>query len=221
MIPILLALWMATSSTAWTQSTKAPKAIVSTELPHLIAHIDNALQIVAQQNDAVRIEQLSATFQAYDASKESIEIKGDNGSFLIHPKAIGTVEIHIAIGDSIEVKTLQVKAMQAVGRLGNHGATSDTKIKAAEFKAQHGIIAQVECCGFDAKCKVEGFQTIRISRQNQAERATNKGARFGAETQKLIEKAVSGDLYVFRQIAYRCPAAKELQRLEDMIFEIE
>jgi len=37
--------------------------------------------------------------------------------------------------------------------------------------------------------------------------------------QEIIKKAVWGDLYIFRNIDYYCPST-EIQRAEDMIFEI-
>ncbi|MFM9950901.1 MAG: GldM family protein [Saprospiraceae bacterium] len=65
------------------------------------------------------------------------------------------------------------------------------------------------------------FQTIRIGANNEIERAVNKGARFDQQTRKIILKAESGDIFIFRQIKYKCPGSRHPQRLDDMIFEIE
>ncbi len=203
------------------QRREALKSIISIENQHLIAKVDNYFRIVAQQNRPVAISQLSATFQEYNKEKEAIEISYRNGFFMINPKTIGVVEIKISIGDTVETKILRVNPIEAVGRLGRYKANSDTKIGVAEFKAQLGISANIECCGFDARCRVLGFKMIRISNRNQVEKRVNIGGKYDEQTKKIIMKAESGDIYVFRQIKYRCSGAGMTQRLDDMIFEIK
>lgn len=217
----ILIIWVGSFSMTFGQSGKALKSIVSIENQYLIAGVDNLIRIVAQQNEPVSINQLNANFQVYNAEKVPIEIVGGNGYFIIRPDTIGIVEINIAIGDTIEIKALRVKPIEAVGRLSRYGANTDKKIGVGEFKAQMGIIASVECCGFDAKCQVLKFQTIRIGVNNEIERAVNKGAKFDQQTRGIIMKAVSGDIFIFRQIKYKCPGSGKPQRLDDMIFEIE
>ena len=161
------------------------KSLVSLEHKHLIAQIENPIHIVAQQKEPVSIHQLSATFQSYfDSPVQSIKISEGNGYFIIQPDSIGIVELKIKIGDTIETKKIRVKAIEAVGRLGRFKANEDKKIGVGEFKAQEGIIANVECCGFDAKCKVIGFETLRISKKNITRRSINQGGRFSVVTRK-------------------------------------
>ena len=107
------------------------------------------------------------------------------------------------------------------GYLGGAYGYVDKQIGIGEFKAQGGIAAVVLCCGFDAKCKVERFETIRINKENQAERNINEGPRFIGAVKEMILKAESGDIYIFRNIEYRCPGSQNLKRLDDMIFEIK
>lgn len=203
------------------QNRKPVRALLSIENHYLIAKFNNPIRIVAQQNQPVSINQLSATFQGINLEKEEIEITKKGEYFIINPTSIGTVEIQIRIDDEVEKKSLVVRPMEAVGRLGRHRANSDTKIKVAEFKAQLGIIASIECCGFDAKCRVLGFQVLRINNRNQTERAINQGGKFTGKTKEIIMKAKLGDLFIFRQIKYQCPGSKKPQRLDDMIFEIQ
>lgn len=217
----ILIILIGSFSMTYGQLEKPLKSIVSIENQYLIVGFDNAIRIVAQQNEPVSISQLSANFHVYNSEKVPIEIAVGNGYFIIRPDTIGIVEINITIGDTIETKTLRAKPIEAVGRLSKYGANTDKKIGIGEFKAQMGIIARVECCGFDAKCNVLGFQTIRISNRNQVERRINKEGRFEEETREIIMKAESGDIYVFRQIKYKCPGSEKTQRLDDMIFEIE
>jgi hypothetical protein len=217
----VLVFWVVNSLTTFGQVGRPLKSIISIENQYLIAKVDNPIRIVVQQSEPVSIKQLNATIQAYNSAKVPIEIALGSGYFIIRPDTIGIVELNITIGDTIETKTLRVRPMEAVGRLGRHGANTDKKIGIGEFKAQMGIIANVECCGFDAKCQVLGYQILRISNRNQSDRTVNKGGRFEENTRKLVMKAESGDIYIFRQIKYKCPGSENPQRLEDMIFEIE
>jgi GldM C-terminal domain len=216
-----LIIWMVNSLPAFGQVGKPLMSIISIENQYLIAKINNPIRIVAQQIEPVSIKQLNATFQVYNSEKVPIEIVEGRGYFIIRPDTIGIVELNITIGDTIERKTLRVKPIEAVGRLGRYGANTDEKITVGAFKAQMGIIANIECCGFDARCQVLGYQVLRISDRNQTDRTINKGARFEENTRKIIMKAESGDIYIFRQIKYKCPGSENSQRLDDMIFEIQ
>ncbi|TVM02565.1 MAG: hypothetical protein CV087_09400 [Candidatus Brocadia sp. WS118] len=217
----VLIFWMVNSLATFGQVGKPLKSIISIENQYLIAKVDNPIRVVAQQNEPVSIKQLNATIQVYNSEKVPIEIVEGRGYFIIRPDTIGIVELNITTGDTIETKTLRVKPIEAVGRLGRYGANTDEKIGIGEFKAQMGIIANVECCGFDARCQVLGYQMLRISNRNQIDRTVNKGARFEENTRGIIMKAESGDIYIFRQIKYKCPCSENYQRLDDMIFEIE
>lgn len=217
----ILIIWAGGFSMTFGQIGKPLKSIISIENQNLVVGIDNPIRIVAQQNEPVSINQLNAYFQVYNSKKVPIEIVEGNGYFVIRPDTIGTVEMNITIGDTIEIKTLRVRPIEAVGRLSMYGANTDEKIGVGEFKAQRGIMAVVECCGFDARCSVLEFQTIRISNQNQVERRINKGGRFEEATREVVLKAESGDIYIFRQIKYKCPGSEKPQRLDDMIFEIK
>ena len=195
--------------------------MVLIENKYLIAYLDNPIRIIAQQEKPISINQLSATIQAYDSEKQQIEIMERKGNFYIHPDTIGTVEIKIKLSDTTETKRLIVNPLEAVGRLGRHKANSDKKFGVGEFKAQAGIIASIECCDISARCKVLGFRVMRISKKNEVERAVNQGAKFEEKTRKIIRNAKPGDLFIFREIKYRCPGSAYSQRLDNMIFELE
>lgn len=179
------------------------------------------MRIVAQQTEPVSLRQLSATFQVYDGQKVPIEITERKGYFTIRPDSIGMVEIHIAVGDTTEIRTLRVKPMPAVGRLGRFCGNTGEKIDVGEFKAQMGLTANIEYGDICGSCQILGYQVLRVSSRNEVEKALNRGARFGQHTQAIIMKAEPGDVFIFREIRYKCPGAASPQRLEDMVFEVE
>lgn len=191
----------------------------------LIAGINNSISIVALQQVPITVEQIAAyliTPSRYLEDKEPIELKVEQeyGKFMIRPDSIGVVEFYIEINGTKVRKVLKVKPLEAVCRLSRYKANTEAKIPSAEFKSQIGIIAYVECCGFDAKCKVLNFEIIRIRTKNKVDRAKNKGGRFEEKNLSLIQKAQSGDIFIFRNLYYQCPSSEQ-QRSDDMIFEIE
>ena len=202
------------------------KVIIHTDnCNELIAGINNYISILALQDTFLSVDQISAyliTPNNYFYEKEPVklEIEKEYGRFLVRPDSVGVVAFHIKLNNSIEIETISVKPLEAVCRISRYSANSESKITIAELKAQLGMIANVECCGFDAKCRMVEFEVIRIPTTKIPSRTLNTGGRFEEATLQLIHQAESGDLYLFRNIYYECPNS-EKQRSEDMILEIE
>jgi hypothetical protein len=200
------------------------KVVVYTEnCNQLIAGINNYITIMAMQDSSLSVEQISAYLiipTEYEMEPIKLDIEKRHDKFLIRPDSIGLVEIHVKLNNHVEIERIRVKPLKAVCRLSNYKANSETKISAGELKAQLGIIANVECCGFEAKCKMLEFEVVRIPLSEISSRVINKGGRFEDNTLGLINQAETGDLYIFKNIYYRCPSS-EKQRSEDMIIEIK
>ena len=101
------------------------------------------------------------------------------------------------------------------------GAKRGGEMKATEFRAQQGIYAQINCCGFDAKCQMVSYEVTRIDAQKSKTRMTNTGARFTPEVRPLIDRAQAGDTYIFSEANVRCPGDKVARILGPMTFKIK
>jgi hypothetical protein len=196
------------------------RVMVSREHGHFTAHMDNRFTVVAQQEGPVSVNQLTATMQVGDMNAYPLDVKKQNTAFIIHPDTVGVITIEIDLGDTIETKKIRVKPVEAEARLGRWSAQTDEPVSNAEFKAQLGITALVQGFDIDARCRVYGYEVIRVNMLNQASRIKNKGSRYTEDTRALINQAVPRDLYIFRNIRCRCPGSSKIQRLEDMVFEI-
>ena len=191
----------------------------------LIAGIDNYISILAMQDSLLSKEQISAfsiptNRDLHENSPIELQVEKKQGRYIIHPDSVGVVKFHIRLNKAIEVFTIRVKPLEAVCRLGRYKANSESKIPKAIFKAQMGIVAHVEGFGFDAKCKTISYEVIRIPANDISSKSYNMGGEFQETTSNLIKQAEAGDLYIFRNIYYRC-TTPEKQRSEDMIIEIE
>lgn len=202
--------------------TFSQNALISTRNgDYLFAGVNNYISIIAQQNEPVFEGEVKAFLYTNFENKKQLEITKENNFFKVRPDSVGVVEIEIQVKDSTEIKKLRVKPIPVEVRIGRFRAMNNRKIPAAEFKAQRGLVAYVNCCGFDARCKTLKFEMIRISKNGIAERAKNIGAGFSKKSKQIIRKVESGDLIFFRQIRYRCPGTSESEPAEDMSFEIE
>ena len=196
------------------------RALISTKNEFLYVKFNNSFEVIAQQENPISFEKISA-FQLDGSKRKPIEILPRARGYVINPDTIGLIEINVDLDDKIETKLIRAIPLEAVGRLGKHTANSDNKIGILEFNSHNGIIASIECCNIKGKCKLIDYEIIRISINNSIERILNKGERFEEKSKKLLSKAQSNDIYIFRKLNYRCPGSNRLQRLNDMIFEIK
>lgn len=94
-------------------------------------------------------------------------------------------------------------------------------IASGVFRAQAGVIADLENFDFDAKCNIMGFNLVRIAKRQDAEIALNRGGRFQGDAAGLMSKAKPGDKYFFENVKAKCPGDAAGRRINDMIFNIK
>lgn len=204
-----------------TYSQHAPRFLIDVSEGSFYAQVDNYFQLIAQQDKPVSLDQLSATLQADNNYGVPVNIEQRMAYFLIHPDKMGTLKIKIRLKDTTLTKAFRVKPIPVIGMLSQYSANTDEQIGAAVLKAQIGVMALVNCCGFDARCEVLKYEVIRINSLGRAEKTLNAGGSFEEKTRAIIHKAEAGDLYIFRKIRYRCFENEASKRLDDMIFEIK
>jgi len=186
-----------------------------------IQGFDNYFQVLVQQEKTITIERLQAKQINSEGDTSEIKIIAIDNGFKLKPTDYGQLLIEVKNREEIESKKFRIKRITAVSRLGKFKSNYREKVQIGEFKSQIGISAPVECCGFDAKCKVIGFNIIRMSTVENGRIAFNEGGKFSIESRKLINEATSDNIYVFRNIQAQCPGKNNIQWLSDIILEIE
>lgn len=192
----------------------------------LINRVDNCIQIFVTENNSVpNPEQVYAYhytphifLNELEPKQQKIEYK--DGWFWVYPDSVGLVEVIVDF-EGIEYKQrIGVLPIRAVIRVSMIEANSERKMSAKELKSQRRLVATVECCGLDTKCAISEFELIKIGMDNNVSRVKNVGEEFEERSYNLIRTAEPGDIYIFRNIYYRCPGSGK-ERAEDMIFELE
>lgn len=184
--------------------------------------VDNPLDLVYAQDEKILKEDISATFENYQTKeKTKLEVFEDRGYFYIRPHDLGRVTIKVKTKDGLKEKIVNTKLITAVGKLSRYRANHSAKLEKGEFRAQQGIFPAIEGYDIDARCTIIQYEMIRINAKNKVARTINQGGKFESKTRKLITRADSKDVFIFRNILYKCPGDHYERRLGDMIFEIE
>lgn len=188
----------------------------------LLIGLDNYIQLINDKNENIEIERITAKFEDYETGlSQDIDLIKENGNFKIRVSKIGKINLHVKAKNCEVKRTLNVKPITATPRIGLYTSNENNKIKWSELQAHSGIIANIECCDIDGKCKVNGYQVFIIQPNSRVLKSINIGEKFTEETIGILKKAKSNDVILFRNIKYKCPGSEFDQRMPDMTLEIE
>lgn len=199
-----------------------PELLVKTRGGHLVVGLDNWMQIEYPSGNPIQKEDIQLVFQHY-SSKTTKELKLiEQGEYLfVKVDSIGKVLIKVQTVDGLKSTSIPVKTLTAVGRLSRFKANAEEKIGVGELKSQRGLIASIENYDISGSCSILEYQVLQINKNNLTRRVHNVGGQFQPATRGLINQAQSGDIFIFRNIKYKCPGYEKPKRLEDMILEVK
>lgn len=198
-----------------------PEIAISTAgYTRILAGIENPIVIVAQQAKPVYRNQISLRFEHPnpDSSSRAV-LTGDKGHFRLLVDTTGILILGIKTEHGIVEKKLRCVALDAVTRFG--GLNKSGKMSSGMFKAQGGIIAAIECCDITARCEVIDYEILKFNARSMVFRGSNTGGPFDATIRPIINRALPGDIYWFRNIRYRCPGSVQPSFAQDIAVEIE
>lgn len=95
------------------------------------------------------------------------------------------------------------------------------KMTAAALKLQGGLVLMLPNFDFEARCKAEAYEVVRITRTGNRRSAMNSGARFGEAALALINEAELGDIYLFRGMSCTCSGDAQPRALPNFSIEVE
>lgn len=94
-------------------------------------------------------------------------------------------------------------------------------ISTGEFKLNRGLIPTLEGFDFDAKCNVVGYRLVRAPRRDDPKVSENKGGKYNAKTQDLVNAAKAGDRYFYENVKCKCPGDKYAREVNSLTFMIK
>ncbi len=127
--------------------------------------------------------------------------------------------ITVSGGEMNARKQYRVKRIpDPVAKLGNK---ADGQMGNGEFKVQKGLIAWLENFDFDARCDIQGFTLVKISKREDPVEAPNSGGSFSGKSQNLVQSAKPGDTYYFQDVKARCPGDVAGRKINSLVFRIQ
>ena len=128
-------------------------------------------------------------------------------------------KINVSGGGMNASKQFRVKRIpDPVARLGNK---EDGAMGNGEFKVQKGLIAWLDNFDFEARCDIQTFTLVKVSKREDPVEATNSGGSFNGKSQNLVVSAKPGDTYYIQDVKARCPGDQAGRKINSLVFRIK
>ena len=150
----------------------------------------------------------------------SIKRAGGQGNYNVTVTRPGEATI-IASGGGLPLSKSTFRVKRIPDPVAKISKSSGGAIGNGEFKAQGGVIALLENFDFDARCQIQGFNLGYIQKRSDRIESINAGARYNANSKKLINQAKPGDIYYFDNVKAKCPGDAAGRKINSMVFQIK
>ncbi len=128
-------------------------------------------------------------------------------------------KVSVSAKDMKATKSFRVKRIpDPVARLGNK---EDGSMGNGEFKVQKGLIAWLDNFDFEARCDIQGFNLVKVSKREDPVETANSGGSFNGKAQDLVQSAKPGDTFYFQEVKARCPGDAAGRKINSMVFRIK
>jgi len=127
--------------------------------------------------------------------------------------------VNVSGGGMNARKQFRVKRIpNPTARLGNKG---DGAMGNGEFKVQQGLIAWLDNFDFDAKCNIQGFNLVKVSKRADPIESINAGGTFKGKAADLVRSAKPSDIFYFENVKARCPGDLAGRKINSLVFRIK
>lgn len=159
------------------------------------------------------------------ASMTNGNISGAKGKYMVRPTATGKATITVAIkkkegGGSKQMGSSDFRVRRVPPPVPKIGGQSGGTIKSSTFKAQTGMIADLEDFLFEGvRFNVVEYEMLYIPLRQEGISAKTTGPLFDSKMQSYVQKAKPGDVFYFSNIKARGPDGTTV-KLPDIIFKM-
>lgn len=173
--------------------------------------VDNPISVSAAGVPSAQVQ--------VSASGVSVSPSG-GGKYIVRATTPGEATITVSGGGVRQTFSYRVKRIpDPAPKLG--AQYKGGSLPNGTFKAQGGIAAILENFDFDAKCNIIGFEVTYLAKRQDPVSRSNSGARWNADVQGFINKAMPGDAYFFDDIKCKCPGDAQARNLGGLAFKIK
>ncbi len=179
----------------------------------------NVFYIGVDNPISVSVAGVSSNAVKVNCTGGGCNLNGGKGKYMVKVNKPGDVKINVAGGGLSKSVPFRVKRIpDPVAKLGKK---ADGSMGNGEFKAQRGVIPWLEGFDFDAKCKIQGFNLVRVAKRQDPVSSNNAGGTFNDKSLRLVRAAKPGDTYYFENVKAKCPGDQAGRRINSMVFKIK
>ncbi len=179
----------------------------------------NVFYIGVDNPISVSVAGVSSNAVKVNCTGGGCNLNGGKGKYMVKVNKPGDVKINVAGGGLSKSVPFRVKRIpDPVAKLGKK---ADGSMGNGEFKAQRGVIPWLEGFDFDAKCKIQGFNLVRVAKRQDPVSSNNPGGTFNDKSLRLVRAAKPGDTYYFENVKATCPGDAAGRRINSMVFKIK
>lgn len=214
-IPGILLGWATAILFAFTRHLEEPACVIGLDRMNVFyCSVDNPVSILVRgvPDAEVRIE-----------TSANLKIQKDgNMHYTVRASTPGEGTITVS-GGKLQPVTFRYRVKRIPDPVFLLGATYQSrKIGNGTFKAQGGVAAVIMNFDIDARCEVVSYRVVHLRKGRLISETINKGSRFDAGVQPVINDARPGDTYIFQDAKVRCPGDQYARDMgQTLTFEIE
>jgi len=155
---------------------------------------------------------VSLSVSAAGVPSDQVKVRGEgvtltklsNGKYNVKPQRAGKASIVVS-GGGLDATTFEYRVKKIPDPVVHLNKRRQETMSVSEFRAYQGLIPFLEKFDFKARCSVMGFEVSRVPKRGDAEFVKNKGGRYSASTQAVINGAKRGDTFYFDLVKGKCP----------------
>ena len=180
----------------------------------------NVMYIGVDNPISVSAAGVSSNAVKVSANGAGISLNGGNGKYTARVSQPGEATVTVS-GGGLPPTPFTFRAKRIPDPVAKLGKKADGSMGTGEFKAQGGVIAWLENFDFDARCDIQGFNLVRVPKRQDPVDNPNRGGKYDAKSQRMVQAAKPGDTYYFENVKARCPGDKAGRKINSMVFRIK
>lgn len=152
-------------------------------------------------------------------TSKGISMTGSGAKRVVTAKKTGIATITLSGGGltktdfKFRVKRIPDPVVKCAGKM-------DGVVKAGTFKAQLGLIPNLENFDFDARCNIQSYVLFYTKKGQDPYAIKGSGNRFSGQVLQVVQKAKANDTYMFTEVKAKCPGDIVARRVNGLSFKI-
>ena len=172
--------------------------------------VDNPVSISAA---GVPSDQLRVSADGISLTKQG------NGKYSTRPTRPGKATITVS-GGGLAPTTFPYRVKRIPDPVLYLGKRKGGSVSVAEMRVQPGLIPRLEGFDFNARCKIDNFEAVRV-RDGEAIVQRNAGGAFNSAVKNMLDKVKRKDVVYFNKVRARCPGDDTGRDLGGLVFTIK